>query len=113
MEAMAKFPPGSIQYEHGCRDSSWLNTDWVSGQMRCTANQAKLRKTSPNDPRVQAYVAVPVVQGGMVSSTVPSAPPPTVVPVSGTNKSVSQAPAAVDYSRKCNRALGITDQCTG
>jgi hypothetical protein len=110
MEHMAKFPPGSLQYEHGCRDSSWLNTDWVSGTMACTANKAKLAKMNKDDPRAQQVRATPVVMPGMQMNS--TSPPPTVVPVSNTNQSISQAPA-VDYSRKCNRALGILDQCTG
>lgn len=114
MDAMAKFPPGSIQYEHGCLDSNWLKTDWSSGTMACTENLAKLAKSNPNDPRLQRWNAarVPVVSTNMNPTGVPNALPPTVVPVNATNKSISQAPA-VDYSRKCNRALGINDQCSG
>jgi len=112
MDAMAKYPPGSVQYEHGCRDSSWLNTDWVSGQMKCTANQAKLRKTNPNDSRVQPFVAVPVASTNMGGNNM-QGPPPTVVPVSKTNQ-LSEAPvvASVDYSRRCNPKAGIVEQCT-
>ena len=86
MEAMAKFPPGSVQYEHGCRDSSWLNTDWVSGIMACTANKAKLAKTNKNDPRAQQVQAVPVVMPGMTVSGVNASPPPTVVPVNNSTQ---------------------------
>lgn len=111
MEAMAKFPPGSVQYEHGCRDSSWLNTDWVSGIMACTANKAKLAKTKPADPRAQQVQAVPVVVPGMTVTGVNSSPPPTVVPVNkGTQ--MSEVTPAVDYSRPCNPRAGIVEQCT-
>ena len=108
MDAMAKFPPGSIQYEHGCRDSSWLNTDWVSGTMACTANKAKLAKSQPNDPRARSVVAVPVVSTNM-GNPVPNGPSPTVVPVAATNQSMA---SSVDYSRLCNPRAGIVEQCT-
>lgn len=105
MDAMAKFPPGSIQYEHGCRDSSWLNTDWVSGTMACTANKAKLAKSNPSDPRAMQVQAVPVVSTQM-SPSVPAGPPPTVVPV----KQMSEATPVVDYSRPCRSRTD--EQCT-
>ena len=89
MDAMAKFPPGSIQYEHGCHDSAWLKTDWDSGTMACVANRAKLAKVSPNDPRSAPRQGVPVVSTNM-SPTVPASPPPTMVPVAPTNRQVSE-----------------------
>lgn len=93
MDAMAKFPPGSIQYEHGCRDSSWLATDWASGTIACSANKQKLAKTAPSDPRAQPMAATPVVFASMNQPAVPNAPPPTVVPVNKTDRPVVQAPA--------------------
>jgi hypothetical protein len=112
MDAMAKFPPGSIQYEHGCRDSSWLNTDWETGTMKCTANQKKLAKSNPNDPRAQRFVATPVVAAGMNVAPMQS-PPPTVVPVAPT---MSEAPAPTVYqARDLPRCKGPNDQsrCAG
>ena len=103
---MAKFPPGSIQYEHGCRDSAWQQTDWDTGTMKCTANQAKLRKSNPSDPRVQPFVATPVVMPGM--NAVPASAPPTVVPVNGTNRQVSEVVEPKTYPL-CSAA--VTDGC--
>lgn len=108
MEAMAKFPPGSVQYEHGCRDSSWLNTDWVSGTMACTSNKAKLAKTNPNDPRARPVAATPVVMPGMTVTG--GSPPPTVVPVNNSTQMSEVAP--INYSRRCNPRAGIVEQCT-
>lgn len=112
MDAMAKFPPGSIQYEHGCRDSSWLNTDWETGTMKCTANQKKLAKSNPGDPRAQRFVATPVVAAGMTNSM--QSPPPTVVPVAPTNQ-VSEIPVQPVQAKDLPRCKGPNDQsrCAG
>jgi hypothetical protein len=108
MDAMAKFPPGSIQYEHGCRDSAWLNTDWVSGTLACTANKAKLAKQNPNDPRAAQVVAIPVVQAGH-GKTVPNGVPPTVVPVTATNAQPSLS-QVVPGPASLPRCKGPNDQ---
>lgn len=60
-DAIAKYPPGSVQYNLLCADSGILQNDWDTGTMKCTANQVKLRKSNPNDPRTAAYQGVPVV----------------------------------------------------
>lgn len=85
-DAIAKYPPGSVQYNLLCADSDIQRNDWDTGQMACTANKAKLRKSNPNDPRGVAVAAVPVVAVGGYGvgsnlNPVPNAPPPTVVPV--------------------------------
>lgn len=92
MDAMAKYPPGSNQYEMGCLDSNWLKTDWSTGTMKCTANIAKL---PPNDARRVAYQGIPVVHAGVGGSTVPqNIVPPTGVMVAPTNApSISAEPS--------------------
>lgn len=86
MDAMAKFPPGSIQYEYGCQDSNWAKVDWDTGTVACTSNKARMRKENPADPRGQAMAYVPVVQAGHGANTgsivaMNQPAPPTVVHV--------------------------------
>lgn len=93
MDAMAKFPPGSLQYEHGCADSAWAKTDWDTGTMACTINKTRLRRNDPNDPRAATTRYVPVVQAGHGANTQAMMVPPTVVPVTPTNAPVGPLPA--------------------
>lgn len=97
-DSIAKYPPGSVQYNLLCNDSGVLRNDWDTGTMACTNNKAKLRKSSPNDPRGIATTAVPVVAVGGYGvgqnlQPVPNAPPPTVVPVPVTPVNRAQVPA--------------------
>lgn len=99
-DAIAKYPPGSVQYNLLCADSGILRNDWDTGQMACTANKAALRKSNPNDSRGIATTAVPVVAVGGYGvgqnlQPVPNAVPPTVVPVPVAPVNRAQAPAVV------------------
>lgn len=93
MDAMAKYPPGSNQYELGCADSGWLKMDWVTGTMACTENKAKLAKSNPNDQRATPTRGVPVVSTNTGGSILPPPAPPTGAPVPASNRQVSEAPA--------------------
>lgn len=105
MDAMAKFPPGSNQYEFGCLDSNWQKVDWATGTMKCTANIAKLSK---DDPRRVAVQGIPVVQAGVGGSIVPqNVVPPTGVAIPATNApNLSTAPGP----RTLPRCKGPNDQ---
>lgn len=97
-EFMAKNPPGTWGYEHQCNNSDeFLNTDWSTGTIACTLNQAKLAKSKPNDPRLQAK---PVVVASVIQ--------PSAVPA----ERIAGPLPAVDYSRPCNPRAGIVEQCT-
>lgn len=97
-EYAAKFPPGTLQYEHQCNNSDeFLNTDWTSGLVACSLNKAKLAKTSPNDKRLQTQAPM------VVATSQPSAVPA---------ERVAGPLPAVDYSRPCNPRAGIVEQCT-
>jgi hypothetical protein len=99
MDAMAKYPPGSNQYEMGCLDSNWQKVDWDTGTLACSANKTKLARTNPNDPRAMPVRGTPVVVAGhgavMPAATVPqNAVPPTGTNIPAPNRpNLSAAPA--------------------
>lgn len=96
-DTMAKFPPGTPQYEHNCKSSDWLDTDWRTGIMACTENKERLARKDPNDPRTRPLAYnIPAIQ---YASAMPMAPvPPTVVPVAPTNAPVSAVPPAQAFA---------------
>lgn len=112
MDAMAKYPPGSVQYNLGCADSDWLKNDWETGTMACVANKAKLAKANPNDPRSVNTQAVPVVAvtgPGVPGRSVPNAPPPNGVNIPAPNAQPSMS-QVVPGPTTLPRCKGPTDQ---
>lgn len=70
-DAIAKYPPGSVQYNLLCKDSNVRQNDWDTNTMKCTQNIARLPKT---DPRSAGYVGVPVV--AVNANPLPAPAPP-------------------------------------
>lgn len=113
-DAIAKYPPGSVQYNLLCADSDIRRNDWDTGQMACTANKAALRKIKPNDPRGVDVTAIPVVAVGGYAvgsnlNPVPNAPPATVVPVpvAPVNQSMAEPLPGRENLPRCK---GMNDQ---
>jgi hypothetical protein len=105
MDAMAKYPPGSNQYEMGCLDSNWLKTDWNTNTMRCTEN---IKKLPANDPRRVTHTGTPVVLAGHGAVVPQNTVPPTGVAVPATNAPIAAAP--LPSPRNLPRCKGPNDQ---
>lgn len=107
-DAIAKYPPGSVQYNLLCADSGILQNDWDTGTMKCTANQAKLRKANPNDPRTAAYQGVPVVAvSGPGINAVPS--PNATAPAGGAAKDAPTFTTQAAPLPRCSAT--VRDRC--
>lgn len=125
-EMATSSPPGSIQYAHNCLTSrDWTTTDWETGTMACPRNKDRLRRESPNDPRVAAttYPAVVFAGAQMQPGQVKQDPralsigvkqaPPTVAPVAAPTYS-SQAPrpaAATQIATLPRCSATVRDRC--
>lgn len=104
-DSIAKYPPGSVQYNLLCNDSNVLRNDWETNTMKCTKNIARLPK---DDPRRVGYTGVPVVAVNQVTPSVPAAPAgPQGLPLQGTNAPVAAVPPA--QLPRCSAT--IKDRC--
>jgi hypothetical protein len=106
-DSIAKYPPGSVQYNLLCNDSNVLRNDWETNTMKCTKNIARLPK---DDVRRVGYTGIPVVavNQGPTAAVPAQVVGPQGLPLQATNAPVNAVPAATPLPR-CSAT--IRDRC--